>query len=67
MGMGSVAGIGLFDGFRGINYLVSRSGQLEPALLPIDQPSKCLEISREISTIDVFPVNSNLTFPNEEK
>ena len=32
-----------------------------------DQPSRCLEINREISTIDVFPVNSNLTFPNDEK
>lgn len=32
-----------------------------------DQPSRCLEINREISTIDVFPVNSNLTFPSDEK
>ena len=27
----------------------------------------CWEISFEISTIDVLPVNSNFTFPNDEK
>jgi len=40
---------------------------LQGLFLPADQPSSCLEINREISTIEVFPVNSNFTFPNDEK
>lgn len=35
--------------------------------LTADQVSRCLEISREISTIEVLPVNSNFTFPSDEK
>lgn len=35
--------------------------------LPADQLSRCLEMIREISTIEVFPVNSNFTFPSDEK
>lgn len=29
--------------------------------------STCLEINFDISTIEVFPVNSNFTLPTEEK
>lgn len=46
---------------------VAFQSELAGLFLPIGQPNRCLEINREISTIDVFPVNSNLTFPNEEK
>lgn len=76
MGMGQWRESDCFDGFRGKNQLVSSptgthgcclSVRTCRSFLPIDQPSRCLEINREISTIDVFPVNSNLTFPNEEK
>ena len=53
-------------------HLLSRVGSKKTLgrqglFLPADQTSRCLEINREISTIDVFPVNSNFTFPNDEK
>ncbi len=32
-----------------------------------NQPNRCLDISLEISTIEVFPVNSNFTLPSAEK
>ncbi|VVQ33874.1 hypothetical protein PS943_03525 [Pseudomonas fluorescens] len=31
------------------------------------QPNRCCEMSLEISTIDVLPVNSNFTLPSAEK
>ncbi|CRM21050.1 hypothetical protein [Pseudomonas sp. 24 E 1] len=39
----------------------------EKALGRQGQLSRCLEISLEISTMEVFPVNSNFTFPSDEK
>ena len=32
-----------------------------------DQVSRCLEITLEISTMPVLPVNSNFTLPRDEK
>jgi hypothetical protein len=53
-------------------HLLSRVGSKKTLgrqglFLPVDQVRRCREMSREISTIEVLPVNSNLTFPNDEK
>ena len=57
-----------FDPVQPLNDVGSKKTLERRGLfLPTDQVSRCLEINREISTIEVFPVNSNFTFPNDEK
>ncbi len=36
-------------------------------VIPFQHYSRCWEISLEISTIEVLPVNSNFTLPSDEK
>lgn len=47
-------------------YLVSRGPEFFGAFSCVGQRT-CWEISFEISTIDVLPVNSNFTLPRDEK
>lgn len=58
---------GVGEGAIGAGSIVAPPVPHFDRCISADQLSRCLEMIREISTIDVFPVNSNFTFPSDEK